>query len=239
MRTWLMVAFVSALLSATAGSAKALTTLRGAGNDDENIYVAMVDVTGDGTHNKVPVVCFDSTNNTHDTYYIIGTTSGLDDDYQIHGDSTDGGTGSDSLQIGWTSSGYCGSITDTGGSANLAYNSWYLDLYGDGGNDRYLSDGGAPTTPGSTAVPATTSWPSIPPPDGHTATPATTRSGGSTDRETYSTAILVRTVSGTPTTASRCSTAATMQVTHATAPTAELRVARTPAPAGSSRPRAR
>ncbi|MBZ0120408.1 MAG: hypothetical protein K8H88_25680 [Sandaracinaceae bacterium] len=133
----------------TASPAAALTQrYDDSSSQNELIYVGMVDVVGDGL-GRVPVACYDGPL-SNDFYYVLGNTSGLSDDYEIHGDSSTAGTGVDTMILigtnGYTppSSDYCASGSWRTGSWNvLSYNGFYLDLYGDGGNDWELDSGTA------------------------------------------------------------------------------------------------
>ena len=142
MRTSLALSHLLVLTIIAPSSASALTVVRGT-NSSETVWVGMVDVTGDGVSGRGPVACW-ALGSSSATFSIIGTTSGLDDDYAVHGDASDSGTGNDWMSLivtnGTAVPGPCGAI---GGTWNrLTYNGYFLDLAGDAGNETRMHDGG-------------------------------------------------------------------------------------------------
>jgi hypothetical protein len=140
-------ACVLATVATSAGQAHALTVERGVSNNSETMWIGMVDMPGDGTSSRVAALCIDGPG-ASDIWIALGNHNGLGDDYEIHGDSADSGTGNDTIRVvgsdGTNPTGYCG--TGSGGTAGgtwnrLAYNGRILDLFGDGGADS-LHDGG-------------------------------------------------------------------------------------------------
>lgn len=86
-----------------------------------------------------PWVCYDGPSAGDAQWVLLGTTTGLDDDYVIHGDAN-GGTGhNDTINAGplfATSASDCQPDGGPGSWSALAYNGHFLDVEGDGGDDR-------------------------------------------------------------------------------------------------------
>ena len=131
----------------TPAAALALDDFFPNGNTADKIYIGMVDRPGDGTTNRVATVCVDSTNASDDEFFPLGTASGLSQDWRIHGDVSASLGLADVIYMiksnGTNPSGFCGTGGSAGGTWNvLAYNGFYLDLYGEGGSDTEISDAG-------------------------------------------------------------------------------------------------
>lgn len=136
------------------GRASALTSLyaTSASTSRDIVWVGMIDAKGDGVLTRVAVACFEDTVGSNDRIVLLWTygSYGLKDDYNIHGDPAGGGTGGDAMYLvaaGYTPTGYCAAsntaIFESGTSwTALNYNGHYLDLYGDGGNETLVYDGG-------------------------------------------------------------------------------------------------
>ncbi len=131
-------------------SASALTVVRGVSNNSETMWIGMVDDPNVAGTSRVATLCIDGPGSGNDSFISLGSTA-LNDDYNIHGDSADGGTGSDIMIIvstdGTNPSGYCGTSGSAGSTWNrLAYGGHILDMFGDGGNDAMVDGGGSNDT---------------------------------------------------------------------------------------------
>jgi len=145
--TTIVMSWALAMLGLT-GRAKATPHYATSGATVRDVvWIGMVDIKG-APAERIALACYDSAVNSFDHIKVLGTASGLNDDWQIHGDPSAAGTGGDALYVvasdGTTPSGYCSNLTtfETGSWNRLVYSGRYLDLYGDGGNETLMMDGG-------------------------------------------------------------------------------------------------
>lgn len=118
-----------------AATAKAETAVYAWNDAAHTVYVGMVDH-GPGTSAK-PWACWDGPSANDALWALLGTTSGLDDDYAVHANHpTSGNYYNDTIFVIRSSTAVAGDCApDAGNWTALTFNGRYLDVYGDGGND--------------------------------------------------------------------------------------------------------
>jgi len=133
-------------------AASALEVIRAGGSgDNDYILIGEVEIKDVGTRFAV---CVDDPDDENDEVYYPFASNKLTDDVEVHGDSIDSGTGDDTMLI------VASADTDPPSSGpgsfchrekNLeidgqwdppVYDGYYLDLYGDGGDEKEMDDGG-------------------------------------------------------------------------------------------------
>jgi hypothetical protein len=130
-----------------ASQAHALTTRAPTVDVERRITIGMVNLTGDLLASRVPVICWEDPNGTNDQYAVLGSITGLTDDYYLDGSS--GNDGFYPIETnGTTPSGWCatGGGAFTGTWNRLAYNGHYADFRGLAGSDNMRDGGGTNDT---------------------------------------------------------------------------------------------
>ncbi|MCZ7684188.1 MAG: hypothetical protein M5U28_37595 [Sandaracinaceae bacterium] len=116
-------------------AARAETAVYAWNDAAHTVYVGMVDH-GAGTDPR-PWACWDGPSPNDELWALLGTTSGLDDNYAVHADHpTSGNYYNDTIFVIRSSTSVVGDCAaDAGSWTALDFNMKYLDVYGDGEND--------------------------------------------------------------------------------------------------------